>query len=94
MRLCEATAESETVHPAIKVKVKSRGKKWGNFLVCLFSPLPPNMECLRVGWAVGAEENKNPCSARGSERFASKQGPRKMGNKDSNLQELMELETG
>ena len=51
------------------------------------------MECLRVGWAVGAEENKNPRSARGSERFASKQGPRKMGNKDSNLQELMELAT-
>ena len=90
--LCDATAESETVHPATKLKVKSRGKKGGNFLVCLFSPLP-QQGGLRVGWAMGAEENKNPHSARGSGRFASKQGPRKLGNKDSNLQELMGLAT-
>ena len=78
LRLCDATAESETAHPATKVKVKSRGKKGGTFSCLSFSPLPPNRECLRVGWAVGAEENKNPHSARGSGRFASKQGPRKL----------------
>ena len=43
---------------------------------------------------MGAEENKNPHSARGSGRFASKQESRKLSNKGSNLQELMELETG
>ena len=90
--LCDATAESETVHPATKLKVKSRGKK-GEIFLFVFSLHSPNRECLRVGWAVGAEENKNPHSARGSGRFASKQGPRKLGNKDSNLQELMGLAT-
>ena len=40
LRLCEATVESEAVHPAIKVKVKSRGKNWGNFLVLSFLSTP------------------------------------------------------
>ena len=39
--LCDATAESETVHPATKLKVKSRGKKGGNFSCLSFLSTPP-----------------------------------------------------
>ena len=69
--LCDPTAGSEAVHPATNSKLKAGGKKGEIFLVCLLSPLP-QQGGLRVGWAMGAEENKNPHSARGSERFASK----------------------
>ena len=45
--LCDATAESETVHPATKLKVKSRGKK-GEIFLFVFSLHSPSREV--CGW--------------------------------------------
>ena len=39
--LCDSTAESETVDPATKLKVKRRGKKGEIFLVLSFLSTPP-----------------------------------------------------
>ena len=85
--------KSKTTHLATIRKVKSRGIKGDLFLVCFLST-PTQQGVTEGGMGCVGRGNKNLCNARGSERFASKQGLRKLGNKDSNLQELMELETG
>ena len=70
LRLCEATAESEVVHSAIKVKVKSRGKKVGKFSCFVFS-LHSRLTWSSCKWEGlwGQWKNRNPHSARGAGRF-------------------------
>ena len=53
LRLCDATAESETAHPATKVKVKSRGKKRGNFFLFVFLSTPAQQGVSAGGMGCG-----------------------------------------